>query len=73
MAIAEANEILPEGEQVADVNEVYYERDLEKVLEIVGACDLKPQYSRHIAFRMMNSEHAMVVEQKLGLKVFWFN
>lgn len=73
LAIEEANKVLPEDEQIADVNECYYEKDLSKILKTVGDHELKPERGRHIAFRMMDPDHAAAVEQKIGLKVFWFD
>lgn len=71
-AVDVANELLPESEQIAEVNEILALNDFGKIRAIIDDPSLRPEIGQHVAFNMVNKNLAEKIESELKMKVFWF-
>jgi energy-coupling factor transporter ATP-binding protein EcfA2 len=71
-AVDVANGLLPESEQISEVDEILRLKDFDKVIAIIEDPSLRPEISQHVAFNMVNKDLAAQIESELKMKVFWF-
>lgn len=71
-AIGLANTLLADFEQIAESQEIIFERDLVKAIETFKSADLEYEASLHIGFNVIDGNLAEALEKE-GVKVFWFD
>lgn len=69
-AIDVANSLLPLHEQIAESQELLWERDVLKAIESFDDQNLRYECSKHIGFSVIAQDLAKDMEAR-GVKVFW--
>ncbi len=71
-SISVANRLLSSSERIAESQELLWERDAAKAIEILNDPELEYEASLHIAFNVVNSYLAKALELE-GVRVFWLD
>lgn len=72
LSVKAANKLLPQDQQIAEVNELLMLKQYKEAESIATDYELRPETGKHVAFNMINKEIAAQLEKEHWIKVFWF-